>query len=278
VTNQIKAWSFFLLGAMAFPSSIRAATVSSTTFEQVAESQGAPSIRFDDYVSNPQPGGWTANNRVFLTTPGIFTGFTNPTSTYTTSSLLPDPVGILVENSFGSVRFMDATSYRITSDILGPMTTGGTLTFTFVDPSNPVTRATVEQIAFRFGSVLSPQAVVASFFDVDMNEISVDNAGDETVPSGWASSRGWTSADGSVIHKVQFTATSENRGDDWFVGSFYDSQALPDMAFTGFELYDDHLVSGSVILAPLPAAAWTGFSLLGGLFVSQAARRKRPSP
>ena len=278
MTNHFKAFFCFLLGAVVFASPSRAAMVTSTTFELIAASQEATSIRFDDYVSNPLPGGWTANNRVFLTTPGVFTGFTHPTSVYTTSSLLPDPVGILVENSFGSVRFMDATSYRITSDILGPMATGGTLTFTFVDPANSVTRATVEQVAFRFGSVSSSQAVVASFFDVDMNEISVGNTDDETVPPGWASSRGWESTDGSVIHKVRFTSTAANNGDDWLIGTHYDSQALPDMAFTGFELYDQDFDLSSVILAPLPTATWMGSVLLGGLFVTQETTRRIKKP
>lgn len=282
MTKQTSLLFLALLGAQVFVSTMNAATVSLTSFDRVEGSTGATSFRFDDYVSNAQPGGQIINNNFLLTTPGTFTGFINPNSAYTTQTLLPDPVGVLVESSSGAVSFLDYTSFQTTSDILGPKTSGETLTFTFVNPSDSEIKVAVEQVAFRFGSVWSSDTVFASFFDIDMNEIFVANAGDEALPPGWASSRGWAATGGilgnSLIHKVQFTATHAINGDAWLVGSFYDSQALPDMAFSG--------VSGSInsavvlnnlnnVLVPLPAAAPTGLTLLGGLGVAQFIRRRR---
>lgn len=268
-----------LLGSIVLAATATAASISPMGFDEVAVLPGATLVRFDDYVSNPSPGGAIVNNTVLLSTPGVFTGFINPLSTNTSNAVVPDPVGILVESSYGEVMFMDATSFQVTSDIVGPWTAGATLSITFVDPSNPMQKATVQDVAFRFGSVISNDAVSVELFDADMNQINVTHPAYNMAPAGLKASRGWRATEDqegkSLIHMVQFTTTAANGHDGWLLGSFVDSEASQDMAFTGFQLVSEQLLAVPIPTVPIPPAAWLGLSLLGSMGTVHAIRRKQ---
>ncbi len=182
-------------------------------------------IRFDDYVPNHNT--TTNGNGTTGVFGGTFTGFVSPTTA-------APPVGILVESSTGSVVFSDNTSTQVTSDIVGS-TYGGTLAFTFVDPSHPPSKAAVSSFAFRYGSTVGGQVDV-KVYDAENNELpdyNVKTLGeiDSGGAAGMLSVQDLSAA--PVIHKIVFTSSG---GDTWLLGSFGLDPSLADFAFANFTI------------------------------------------
>jgi hypothetical protein len=182
-------------------------------------------VRFDDYV--PNNNGGASGNGVTGTFAGNFTGFVDPLTAAT-------PVGLIVSTSAGVVTFSDNTSNAVTSDLLGP-TNGGTLTLTFVNPDNPTQKATVDAVAFRFGSTLADNVRV-TLLDVDGVELPdyLFAALDASTAGGVTGFHAYEDLKrASAIHQIVFEGIGS---DTWVLGSFATDAAAPDLAFTGFRV------------------------------------------
>lgn len=186
-------------------------------------------IRFDALVPNPNA---TAANP---SGNGVTASFTTPFSGFTR----PD-AGLLVESSTGTVTFADATSARITSDLLGPKA-GERLTLRFVDPANPATPAAVESIAWRLGSVAADNVVVRLF---DFEGVELTDFAFSALPAGVSDVGGFAALlDGRpapLIHAVQFTARTD---DAWLLGSFTLDAGANDLAFRGFTVVPEPAIA-----------------------------------
>ncbi|HWP39609.1 MAG TPA: hypothetical protein VNL70_01700, partial [Tepidisphaeraceae bacterium] len=195
------------------------------------------SFRFDDYV--PNTNATASGNGGTGTFAGSFTGFIRPQTA-------APPVGILVESSAGAVSFTDATSMQVTSDLLGPKN-GGSLTISFVDPSDPTKKAAVSGFAFRYGSTIADNVDV-TVFDLDGHEMPDYSVRmlDETLLGASAGMIGFEDlARAPTIHRIVFTASGS---DTWLLGSFALDPSLADFAFTDFTIVPEPLVHTMLVV------------------------------
>jgi len=217
--------------------STAAPVISSYSFadieSELVNGQNATTVKYEEYVSNPQPGGSVITAGVVASFANPFTGFVSPSADNTVVIPLPDSVGVVAEGSTGdSVSFEDWASSPVLSDIRGP-NGGNTVTFKFVHPVDPSVKGAVSRVGFRFGSVGGGPTV--AFYDPDDNLIALDTPGVGNVPTGGNVNAGYIAEDGgsevSAIHKVVFTET--HASDVWLIGSFTDS-STNDIAYNGF--------------------------------------------
>lgn len=213
-------------------------------------------MKIDDYVPNTLvSGGNPSGNGTTGTFTSPFTGFVNPTTG-------AGSIGILVESSTGTVRFGDATSTQITSDLVGAED-GETLTIRFVDPADPDTAATVSDVAFRLGSVAAGNVSV-KVFDHQGNELP--DWVFTTLTSGVNINIGFTGledlAGASVIHKIVLSGAGT---DDWLVGSFGVTPSSYDLGYKGFQ------VRSGFPLVPEPSSA---AALAAGILCCLRRRRR----
>ncbi len=195
-------------------------------------------VRFEDYVSNPQPGtsdpqqGWIAQ----FSRP--FTGLIRPLATHTTISPLPDSVGLLIESGGNTIGFYDPSSRVDCADVRGDK-----LIFRFVDPTDPTRAASVSRVAFRvIGTSVTKSKVRFSLFDLDGNQLTTGVAKPTEVSGSFESEVDLTARradkEVSVIHKV----VVEHTPGGYFVVGDVKHPDRPDFGFGGFVL-SDRLVS-----------------------------------
>ena len=132
-------------------------------FDVVANSPGAVSVVFDDYI--PDTDGTT--NGAHFVQAGTFTGFVTGTNQQL-------PVGLIVSGSKSQVVFADYYSALTTSDIAGGdflstvyPDSGNRVTFTFVNVSNPAIITSVSRVAFELAAVDQGDNVSVLFWKAD---------------------------------------------------------------------------------------------------------------
>ncbi len=225
--------------------------VHAITFDDVANTPGATTINFDQYVSNPQPGGSEVNGGAVASFAGTFDGFISPSADNTTVSPLPEAVGVLVSDSTGTVEFEDWRSGYALSEIVGGRTGGAerSVTFTFMDPEGSGQKAAVSRVAFAFASTVA-DSITADFFDPWGNQLVPTPADVAIVPPAgpspdFFSTAGYMALDDgiemSLIHKVVFTSPGN---DLWLFGSF--GRGEYDMAYANLLVVPEP--SGIVLL------------------------------
>lgn len=156
--------------------------------------------------------------------------------------------GLLIESSAGTVTFTDATSGRVTSDLLGPGD-GQTLSLRFVDPADGVTPAAVSEVAWRLGSVVADNVEVRLF---DAEGEQLPDFLFAAAPPALHSAEGFVAIeDGTMrplIHEIRFNA----RGSDvWVLGSFAQDVSLNDFAFRGLAVIPEPFAGCWSIALPL---------------------------
>lgn len=207
----LSLWGFFVPQA-------HAVVITDTGFNSVLAGPSGLGIRFDDYVPNI-----TAVNA------DTIASFGSPFQGFRFGLNNQQPVSLLVEHNTGSVDFVDATSFTVTSDIFGPRL-GSTMTLRFKEHSGGRQLGVVSRVGFRLGSMLP--GVEVSFLDLN-NEV-IDTL---ALPEGLSQSVGYTVFDNSVetslIHAVRFTNIGS---DDWLIGSFLTDPGAIDLAFAGLQL------------------------------------------
>jgi hypothetical protein len=195
---------------------------------------GITRVRFEDYVSNPQPGvrepqqGWVARF------PRPFTGLIRPTSTLTTRSPLPDPVGLVIESGANSVGFYDPSSRVDCADARADK-----LTFRFVDPTDPKRAAVVSRVAFRLvGTSVAGGKVQFRLFDIDENLLASGVAKAAAPRGSYEGEVDCVSRlagkEAPAIHKV----VVEHTLGGYFVVGDVNHPARADFAFGGFTVVD----------------------------------------
>ena len=206
--NAIRVWSREVGSSNSFDgTATNSYTINSTSpnitvvsFDSVASDPQAVQIVID----NPLPNSNAVNGQIIGTVPsGAFTNI---------------GIGLISDGDYG-----DFTSAQVTSDI---ETAGTPITWTFVDPGNPATPATVSQLAFRYGSV--DETVTVTFFDINGNAID-----STTLPPVVATQSIGFSVPTSIIHSVQFTQSGR---DIWLIGSFTENTAVTDISFVGYTI------------------------------------------
>lgn len=174
-------------------------SITETTFSAILGITGHTAIRIDDFLTNPG-----VNNQTIGSVPGnIFTDA---------------GIGLISDGEYA-----DFTSSQVTSDLVR---TQNAISWTFVDASNPGSKATVQAIGFQYGSV--DETVTVTFLDVNGNLL--DHAVLPPVTS--TASIGFVSPN-SDIHKVVITQTGS---DIWVVGSFTQNPAEIDIAFDNLQV------------------------------------------
>jgi len=202
---------------------------SASWLSQARASDEGTRIRFEDYVSNPQPGatdpqqGWIARfNRPF-------TGLAQPQATNTTRLPLPTPVGLVIESGGDSVGFYDPSSRVDCADARGDR-----LIFRFVDPAQPDRAATVSRVAFRLiGTSVAAGKVRFRLFDIDGKSVASGTAKIFPKPGSYESEVDCL-AHSSRIHKV----IVEHSPGGYFVVGNVRNPKLPDFGFDGFTVSD----------------------------------------
>lgn len=191
-------------------------------------------IRFEDYVSNPQPGtakpqqGWIAR----FDRP--FTGLAQPQATNTTRSPLPDPVGLMIESGGDSLGFYDPSSRVDCADARGDR-----LIFRFVDPQRTDRAATVARVAFRLvGTSVAAGKVRFSLFAIDGKRLASGAAKKFSIPGSYESEIDCLARSAgkpvSAIHKVVI----EHSPGGYFVVGNVRRPKQPDFGFDGFRISD----------------------------------------
>ncbi|HRK32794.1 MAG TPA: sialidase family protein, partial [Tepidisphaeraceae bacterium] len=183
-------------------------------------------MRFDNPV--PNPGGGLQPLGVIAAFDSPFRGFLNARDAAS---------GLQIESSTGEITFVDAASSvngeHKSTDLLGPRS-GETLTFRFVDPTDPSRPATVSDVALRLGSVAAGNVDIR-LFDLEGNELPDWNFA--LVPSGVNGAVGFSATEemssASIIHRIEISGRSN---DLWVLGSFTADAALPDLAIRGFQV------------------------------------------
>ncbi|MFK5924978.1 MAG: hypothetical protein QM496_22585 [Verrucomicrobiota bacterium] len=192
----------------------------------------ATRVRFEDYVSNPQPKYQDAQQGWVVRYSNLFTGLIAPQTANTTLSPLPKPVGMLIENSADRVGFFDPSS-RV--DVADPR--GDKLVFRLVDPANPKQAATVSRVAFRVvGSSVKAGKVRYRVFDTEGKQLASGILKMSKAAGKFQSEVDCTALQNgkpvSAIHKV----VVEHSGKGYFVVGNVWNPAQPDFAFSGFAL------------------------------------------
>ena len=212
-----------------------AVTFTPASFAFVQARPDAQSVRIDDYVSNPQPGGLVVDTANVLQVVGPFGGFHSPNASYTTQNPLPTAMGIQVESSTGSVTFIDGT-FTVSTDLLAGRNAGDTVTLRFVDPADPSRPAAISGLAGVVGSTRFINFLRA--YDVHGNEIMTNSGNAIFLPqsSSGTGSFGVEARDDltnpvSEIHELVFTT---NQDDVWVIGSFNLPNTSIDLAISGF--------------------------------------------
>jgi hypothetical protein len=179
---------------------VSAVSFSSIPFSTLESDPLATRIRIDAYLPNPG-----VNLQIIGSA---------PVSAFTSKG-----VGLIIDGDYG-----DFTSYQVTSDLV---IRGTPHTWTFVDPSNPSSKATVQRVGFRYASV--SDVVTVTFRDVDGNIIGTSTLSPVGLPPATIAFE----AQGPGIHSVHF---SQSASDLWIIGTISESPALTDIAFSGFAL------------------------------------------
>jgi len=204
---------------------------------------------FDDYVPNSVP----VNNQDIASYSDPFMGFFDGIGSGSS-------VGVIVEDSSGTVTFSDWTSMWVTSDIRSNRTAPAkTLTLRFVSPSDSSVPASVSRLAFPYGGVAQPIGV--SFYDSSGALIDTATFASSNGKAGFVAKDGTDEV--SAIQKVVF---SPAEGDWWLLGSFaYDPASTVDLAFNGFQ--------SQAIPAPSALVGLVGMGLTG-LVIRRLKRRQ----
>jgi hypothetical protein len=192
---------------------------------------GITRIRFEDYVSNPQPEDREAQQGWIARFPIPFNGLIAPASTNTTLRPLPKPVGMLIESSADTVGFYDPSS-RV--DCADPR--ADRLVFRFVDPADPERAATVSRVAFRLiGTSLAKGNVRFSLHDIAGKTLGSGVAKPSAKPGSYQSEIDCVARTSgreiSAIHKLEV----EHSPGGYFVVGNVLRPALPDFGFGGFK-------------------------------------------
>ena len=187
-------------------------------------------VRFEDYVSNPPPGKREGVQGMVAQFTVPFTGLVKPSATSTAVTPLPEPVGVLIESSAGTVGFYDPSSQVDCADARADK-----LIFRFIDPADINRAATVSSVAFRVtGTSVIKGNVRYSFYDIAGKELASGVA--KVAPN---SKRADAEIDGSAlvdgkkvsaIHKL----IVEHSGPGYFVVGGVTRSEEADIGFEGF--------------------------------------------
>lgn len=191
-------------------------------------------IRFEDYVSNPQPGendpqqGWIAQ----FSRP--FAGLVRPRATNTTRSPLPEPVGLLIESGANSVGFYDPSSRVDCADARADR-----LVFRFVDPADPERAATVSRVAFRLiGTSVKSGKVRFALFDLDGKSLASGIAKPTSTPGSFESEVDCEARlAGKEVSSIHTVVVEHSLGGYFVVGDVRHPDR-PDFGFAGFTVSD----------------------------------------
>lgn len=203
--------------------------VSSATFSDVANAGDAVSLVFERYVPDADGPG----NGTNLENAGAFTGFVDGLNGQAS-------VGVRVEGAAGQVVFADYYSADTTSDLAAGSPTaatnsGDTLTFTFVDTSNPGVQAAVSGVAFEL-SATAGDNVVVRFLDRH-GRVLMETGPNADGEVAFESTNSFTGEALSLIHQVQVAGDADG-ATLWTLGHRTDDSGAPDFLFTGFALLE----------------------------------------
>lgn len=222
--------------------SVASAAVAVTTVNNPAVSSLSKSnpkavatrVRFEDYVSNPQPGesdpqqGWIAQfSRPFM-------GLVRPSAKNTTRSPLPEPVGLLIESGANPVGFYDPSSSVDCADARADR-----LVFRFVDPADPERAATVSRVAFRLiGTSVTSGKVRFTLFDLDGRKLASGVAEATSKPGSFESEVDCVARLAGKGVSVIHTVVIEHTPGGYFVVGDVRYPERADLGFSGFTLSD----------------------------------------
>lgn len=209
---------------------------------------GGTAVRFEDYVSNPQPGKSELVSGIVAKFKSPFSGLLKPGPAMTTRSPLPASVGIRVESDNGVVLFADITKAATCSDLR----VTDPLTLRFVVPDDPDEAAGVSDLSIVLvGAAVQTGTVEVSVFDAD-NQPLVNTRVTQGDKQAFRGDVRFIATEGgqpvAAIHRVVVTRKDEGKG--LVLGAGMDVQDA-DLTFDGFA------VAGSQVV-PEPESAPAG--------------------
>jgi hypothetical protein len=199
--------------------------------ERVAiRNEASRALRFNDYISNPQPTWSDLRGGVLGAFETPFYGFVSPTRASTVAPATPASVGLVVESDVQPLIFEGLANRPKTAFIRGD----GRIILCFVDPKRADMAATVSRIGLKLWRS-EGMTIAVKLYDLDdkivyESPIRVSPTSANILSPSFIAKV--NDRESSVIHKV--VLSTDDRG-YWAVGSYRET-SHPDMAFAGFEV------------------------------------------
>jgi len=210
-------------------------------------------IRFEDYVSNPQPNSSQPASGHIVRPKSPFHGLIKPSASFTTKSPLPPAVGVLLESPT-TIDFYDHTS---AADVAKPMTP---VTIRFVDPADPDKAATVSHFAFTaVGKGVGSRDLTVEVYDVAGDKLYSGKVEPGLDGNAFTASLELSAQRAgkniSAIHRIAFTTTG---GAGYAVIGATTTSKGYDLAYAGFKVTDVSLAASNPAWpALIHAEQWT---------------------